>query len=83
MKGHDCLVIIPSPHNGLIVEGARGGHANVVMGSAVTINSLSTCSVEQSGCQEHALDRPALSDIAEGNVSVSSDEDACDCVICL
>ena len=56
---------------------------SVVMGSAVTNNSLSTCSVEQSGGQEHALGWPALGDIAEGNVSVSSDEDACDCVVCL
>jgi hypothetical protein len=56
---------------------------SVVMGSAVTNNSLSTCSVEQSGDQEHALGRPALGDIEEGNVSVSSDEDACDCVVCL
>ena len=55
------------------------------MGSVVPINSLSSCSVEQSGAQEHALSRPVLGDIAEGNVYVSSDEDDydCDCVVCL
>ena len=54
------------------------------MGSAVVpINSLSSCSVEQSGAQEHSLGRPVLGDIAEGNVCVSSDEDDCDCVVCL
>jgi hypothetical protein len=44
-------------------------------------------SLEQSGAiflqKQNALGRPALDDIAKGNVSVSSDEDACECVVCL